>query len=97
MSIIMNDQQFLAWIYHRLEHMHKEDPRGDHMRRLRSIFEHTPEQGSGTAPITTREVIEIVERQERLDKILDDLLATGLDEYIADAISTHESQFHNEA
>ncbi len=89
----MNDQEFLTWIYERLKYAHKEDPNADFMRRLRSIIENSPAHCDGTAAITTRGVKEALARQDRLDA----LLASGLDDYIADAISMHESQFHNEA
>ena len=35
----MKDRDFLMWIHERLEHVHKEDPCIDYMRKLRSIIE----------------------------------------------------------
>lgn len=34
----MNNRDFLMWIHERLEHIHKENPMYDYMRRLRSII-----------------------------------------------------------
>jgi hypothetical protein len=37
----MSDKEFLQWVYNRLVHLHKENPRLDYMLRLWAIIEAT--------------------------------------------------------
>lgn len=39
----MKDKEFLCWIHERFEHVYKESPLVDFLRRLRDIIETTPE------------------------------------------------------
>ncbi len=57
----MTDQEFLAWIHERLEHVHHENPHMDYMHALRAIVLATPpdrrtvNRGSGNNSADMRE------------------------------------------